>query len=325
MKWWLVLVSASTFVTLAGTPSPADERSVCSAAAGERPVVPGVRVEDASPRSDDLPALKVTSAATGAHMFVYYDAGSEGVARSRAACFGKQLGLLAEEMRDARRSVEWQSVVFTQDAAYISPSVPGLKVRWRMLVDQTGTLSPDVSRLTLDLIPHEQVHDYQGREDAVLPRWFSEGHATWVALRVTAAIDASSARATKERLARDLSESSSPLKLSEWGSVQPRREAILRQVSAEDRLRMEEDPDFMPPGPFTFTSADLIGDESNMPARYAAALAVFEGLEARHGPATVHAWAEAVTRSQDPAVPDSLARSVERYFGETMETLLRDP
>ena len=69
----------------------------------------------------------------------------------------------------------------------------------------------------------------------------------------------------------------------------------MRQVSAEDRARMMQDPNFAPSGSFRFTADDLIGDESNIVARYHAATALFERLEREHGAEAVHAFARETT------------------------------
>lgn len=316
----LVLLVTATLAS----PALAREEPACSAPLGERPQAAGILIVPEAPGANDLPSLRVTLEATGHFMRVFFDEGSERAAWSRAACLGRQLDLLTTALGDPRRDAEWFSVVFTQDADYIPPRGPEDKERWPILIGADGGF-PDLSqRMVVVTMPHEQVHDFQKRAGAIPPRWFSEGHATWVGLAITEQLDPAAARTDRDRLFGDLARSTSPANLAQWGSVRPRPEAIMRQVSAEDRARMQADPSYMPSGTFSFTSADLIGDESNMLARYAASLKVFEELEARHGARAVHDWAREVTAGSGRITPDILAESVSTHFGESLDDLLRD-
>ena len=316
----LVLFAAAALAS----PALAREEALCSASLGDRPQAEGISIVPEPASAGDLPSLKVTVEATGSFLRVFFDDGSERAAWSRAACLGRQLEMLTTMLGDPRKDTEWFSVVFTQDADYLPPRGPDEKERWSILTAADGGL-PDMSqRMVVVTMPHEQVHDFQQRSGASPPRWFSEGHATWVGLAITDQLDPAAARTNRGRLSEDLAQSTTPVNLPEWGSVRPRPEAIMRQVSAEDRARMEADPSYMPSGTFSFTSADLIGDESNMPARYAASLEVFEGLEARHGARAVHDWAREVTAGSDRITPDVLAESVSTHFGERLDDLLRD-
>lgn len=61
-------------------------------------------------------------------------------------------------------------------------------------------------------------------------------------------------------------------------------------------------------------------DNSNEGGRYGAALALFSGLEQRHGRAAVKAWVQQVLESKDAAQIVPLAR---RILGEDVAPLLR--
>jgi len=283
----------------------------------------GVTVRDEPAAAGDYRALRVT-AANGASLLVYFDPVSEATARHWAACLGAQLPLLRAALDDDRVGAEWASVVFTSNAAYIPPRGRGVRPRWTVPTAADGALTAEGRNRITVVIPHEQVHHYQGRSGSAVPRWFAEGHATWVGLKISDMIDPESAAAERARLRGRIAAATGPLNLPGWGSVRPRREAIMRQLSPEDRVRMEADSTFMPEGTFTFTSADLIGDESNMPARYAAALQVFEGLEARHGAARVRAFAAEVTAGPGRVTEEAMAALVERHFGERLGDLLAD-
>ncbi len=316
----LVLFAAAALAS----PALAREQALCSVPLGDRPQPAGLSIVPEVPGAGDLPSLRVTVEATGHFMRVFFDDGSERAAWSRAACLGRQLELLTTALGDTRSDAEWFSVVFTQDADYIPPRGPDDKERWPILIAADGGF-PDMSqRMVVVTMPHEQVHEFQNRAGATSPRWFSEGHATWVGLAITEQLDPAAARTDRDRLAGDLARSTTPVNLAQWGSVRPRPEAIMRQVSSEDRARMQADPSYMPSGTFSFTSADLIGDESNMLARYAASLKVFEELEARHGARAVHDWAREVTTGSGRITPDVLAESVSTHFGERLDDLLAD-
>lgn len=276
---------------------------------------------DLPKREGRLWKLRV-SATHGAYMLIYFDKGSEGVARSHAACLGAQISRLKTELGDDRRDAEWASVVFTQDTKYAPPRGTGIKTRWIVHVDRAGRLPVRLKQLITSVIPHEQVHDFQTRFGSQTPRWFAEGHAQWVGAKVFASIDPVAARADKRKRLADLTASTVPPNLAEWGSIRPRPEAILRQLSPEDRVRVKTDPSYSPSGTFTFTAEDLVGDESNMQTRYAASWSVFDDLEERHGAKAVRTWAVEVTSVPGRVTPEMMARSVQRHFGESLDHLL---
>ncbi len=87
---------------------------------------------------------------------------------------------------------------------------------------------------------------------------------------------------------------------------------------------MEADPDYWPSVTLRLTVDDLEGDESNLVARYAGALMVFEALEERHSAAKVRAWAHEVTSTPN-ITPAALAESVRRHFAEDLDALLAEP
>lgn len=315
------LSAFTTFCSIVASPVGASPQPACTVSDVQRSAPASVSIGDLAETEGRFRKLRV-SAAYGAHMLIYFDQGSESVARSHAACLGAQLSRLRTELGDDRRNAEWASVVFTQDMKYAPPRGVGVKTRWIVHVDPAGRLPALSKRLITSAIPHEQVHEFQTRSGSRTLRWFAEGHAQWVGTKIFASIDPTAARADKTKRHADLAASTVPPNLAEWESVRPRREAILRQVSPEDRARMEADPSYSPSGAFTFTTDDFIGDESNMPARYAASWSVFEGLEKRHGAKAVRVWAAEVTSVSGRITPEVMAKSVQRHFGESMDHLL---
>lgn len=330
MRWVGILASVGCVAGLGGA-QPASSvaaqsslQAACTAQPGERPDLAGVAVEDESATTGDLPAIRVTSKATGAFMRVHYDAGSEQIARARAACLGAQLSIVERETGDVRRNAEWMSAVFTQDRTYIPPRGGDVQPRWVIEVDQDGTLTQLGHAMVVHTIPHEQVHSWQMRGSSILPRWVLEGHARWVQDKIVPMFDPAVAISQGRMRAKQVVKSDGPLNLAQWGSERPKREAYLRQVSPEDRARMEADPSYFPSGTFTFTTDDFETDASNFAARYAAATAIFTGLERRHGANAVRARMTEVTSLDGRVSKDALATSIRRHFGEELDTLLAE-
>jgi hypothetical protein len=314
---WLAPILMLPFPAWAST-------SECVAAQPSAQVVSGVAVQEVPSDDAQLKLLRVT-ARQGAFMHIYFDDRSEADARRYAGCLGAQLNLLASELLDEREGAQWASVVFAADLNYIPPRGPGIKTRWVILTDPKAPEGRRPRPMVIKTLPHEQVHNFQVRNGALAPSWFDEGHATWVGLRITRMLDPEAARLDREERLAELRSADGPVKLAAWGRRIVKREAILRQVSPQDRARMESDPDFYPKGgSYTFTMGDFETDESMAGARYAAALLMFEGLEQRHGADKVRRWVLDVTSTSGEVNEAKLAASVKKHFGEELVELLKD-
>lgn len=284
----------------------------------------GFEVQDLPSDDAKLKLLRVT-ARQGAFMHVYFDEKSEADARRYAGCLGTQLNLLATELLDERNGAQWASVVFTADLKYIPPRGEMAKTRWVIFTDPNALEGQRPRPMVIETLPHEQVHDFQSRNGAITPLWSSEGHATWAGLRITGMLDPEAARLDREERLSELGAAEGPVNLGGWGQRRVKREAILRQVSTEDRARMESDPQLVPKGgSYTFTMDDFESDESMAGVRYAAALLMFEGLEKRHGAEQVRRWVLDVTSATGDMTEDQLATSVKMHFGEDLSDLLED-
>jgi hypothetical protein len=297
----------------------------CAASPGEQPSIAGISVREEPAVLGDLASIRVTSEATGAFMRIYYDGGSESVARARAACLAAQLPMVERETGDIRGGAEWWSAVFTQNPAYAPPRREGELPRWKVIVQPDGSLSPTGHVMVVYTLPHEQVHAYQTRAGARLPRWVAEGHASWIGDRIARLLDPAVARSQHQLSTEDAAKGNGPLNLAGWGSPRVKREALLRQVSPEDRARMEADPSFNPTGTFTFKPGDFEDAPANTSGQYLAAKAVFNGLEVRHGAEKVRTWMSELTASSDRITPPALAASIQRHFGENIIDLLAEP
>lgn len=296
----------------------------CVEVQANAPVASGVEVQEVPSDDARLKLLRVT-ARQGAFMHIYFDEDSEADARRYAGCFGTQLNLLVNETLDEREGAQWASVVFTADLKYIPPRGEEIKTHWVIFTDPKAFEGARPRAMVIETLPHEQVHDFQSRNGAITPLWFSEGHASWAGLRITGMLDHEAAKRDREQGLLELRSALRPVNLAGWGQRRVKREAILRQVSPEDRARMESDPKFVPKGgSFTFTIDDFVSDESMAGARYAAALLMFDGLEQRHGADKVRRWVLDITSTSGEVTEAQLAASVKMHFDEELSELLND-
>lgn len=306
----------------AGAPAPSAPalpalQAACSADARPDAALPNVQVRAMPAAADDLPYIEAQSRATNARVRIYHDPDLADAAASKAACFMGMLDLLPPLVPEARAQRTWSPMVITRRANYIPPKRDG-ELRWVNEFD-AGGWSPRAIDFLVSVMPHEETHLVQGDRRRDLPRWFEEGHADWVGLQVSAMVSPGSARSKREQRARDF-RSLAIAHLGAWGGLQVKPEAVERQLSPEDRARRAQDPSYNPPGPFRFTREDLVEDNGNEAGRYGAALALFEGLEARHGRPAVQAWASAVLASTGESDIPALALQV---LGEDIAPLLR--
>ncbi|MDP3939276.1 MAG: hypothetical protein Q8R92_14225 [Deltaproteobacteria bacterium] len=252
-----------------------------------------LKIAQLRPQPEDLPVLRAVDLATGLVFRAYYDAAVEHVARTYIPTIAALCREAAMLVAVDPGLVDWSAVAFVQDSGYVPPRRSG-EVRWNVLVDPSRHLGPVGERDLYQTLPHEQVHAIQSTLGSEPPRWFAEGMAEWAGLHVTQRRAPVLAQERRTELRNAYESLSEPLNLSGWGGVTVKREAILRQVTPEQRARMETDPSYSPPGPFRFGSGDMISDESNALARYGASLALFEMLEKTAGLDRMRAWFRAV-------------------------------
>jgi hypothetical protein len=208
-------------------------------------------------------------------------------------------------------------MVLTHDAHYIPPRRDG-EERWAT-VFKSRSWDPATIYFLVVVMPHEETHSSQAMGGNRLPRWFGEGHAEWAGLQVTEQIRPDLAKEERTRRAEAFRKLGAA-RLGSWGGIRVKPEAIDRQLSAEDRERRKKDPAYVPPGPFSFGPDDMVQDDGDEDGRYGAALALFTGIEQRHGQAAVRAWVQAVLDGKDPAQIVPLAR---RMLGEDLTPLLK--
>lgn len=204
-------------------------------------------------------------------------------------------------------SVKWSEVVLTRDENYTPPRDKEEVVRWPVPLTSTGMLESLGREQLFSTIPHEQVHAIQ-KVFGELPRWFSEGMAEWAGLRATKLIAPTLYEKRKKQLDAALELSTTPAALKSWGSVKPKPEAILRQLTPEQKQRMASEPGYFPPGPFTFGPDDFISDESNTLARYAASLRVFEEIERSSSLGAMQRWFDAIRDLPSPKQTSDIVR-----------------
>jgi hypothetical protein len=236
---------------------------------------------------DDLHGLRAIDRATGAVFRVYHDSVSSATARAAAVELRRVYQHVAGLMGVDAVRVDWSAVAFVADPDYTPPRTDR-EVRWHLETDSTGRLTEESARLLVHIMAHEQAHAVHMTFADEVPRWFSEGVAMWVELRTTESLWPE--LAAELRAKYEASAAASPVNLRGWGGTSVRPEAILRQVSPEQRERMERDPTYMPPGPFRFQPDDFLTDTKNEKARYAAALALFEMVEREAGVTRLRSW-----------------------------------
>ena len=260
----------------------------------------------------DLPSVRVMDTARSSVFRVYYDSASRDVALATIPTIADMYAAIAQLSGAPAAQVEWSAVAFVRDRGYQSPRI-GTEIRWPVTIEEDGTLGAQGARDLFVTLPHEQVHAVQASMVGRTPRWFGEGQAQWVGLQVTA-------RYRPEMAQRVRAENVEPARnaqvhLRAWGAIQPKPEAILRQMTPEQRAHHERDPSYMPPGPFKFNAEDMISDESQLIPRYGAALLLFEDWSRAVGAAELSKWFGALWVPGTPLTNDQLVRSAEERFG----------
>lgn len=289
----------------------------CAADGSAPATLAGVQVRAVAASGGDLPYYEASSAVTGASVRIYHDPELDQAAASKSACLMGMLDLLPAVVPSDPPKSPWSPMVITRNTNYIPLKRDG-ELRWVNVFRSTDWDAAAIDFLVVTM-PHEEVHLVQGKDGMKLPRWFEEGHAEWAGLQVTTQVRPD--LASKRRLEgwnayQDLGAA----RLGAWGGIQVKPAAIERQLTPEDRERKAKDPSYNPPGPFSFGPDDFEQDMGGERGRYGAALALFDGLEMRHGRDKVREWVRAVLASKDPKRIVELAREV---LGEDIAPLLK--
>lgn len=307
----LLAAGLIAFPAMAGSVSIHQVRKACAAEDRIAATVDGIDVTPMPAAAADLPFLQVSNRKTGARVRIYHDPALETVAKERAACLGGVLAQLPSLISDTPAGVEWMPIVLTVDRTYVPPRT-GPEHRW-IVPDFNGGWNTAALRFLIEIMPHEETH---GRQTALraapLPRWFQEGHAEWVSLHAIEPIRPDLVAAARRRHAEAAAGLLAP-RLGAWGGRKVKPEAIERQLSPADRERRARDPSWTPTGTFNFRSGDFVEDNDDEEGRYAAALALFDSLERRHGRRAIQAWAAAVLKSPDN---NDIAPLAQQMLGE---------
>lgn len=317
----LAAIAAALMVSpSAASEPPLDQvQRACSAAPGRAaPTVTGIGFKAMPAAPGDLPYIQVVDQKTGARVRIYHDPSLREVALARAACFGGVLTRLPSLIPNTPPGVTWAPIVLTLNEDYIPPRSES-EHRW-VAPRFNGTWNAHGISFLIKVMPHEETHGRQLASRATpLPRWFQEGHAEWVGLKVTEAVRPDLAAAARQEH-QAASTALPDARLGAWGGRKVKDEAIQRQLSPADQERRRREPGWIPPGPFKFGPGDFVEDNDNEAGRYAAALAVFDGLERRHGREAVQTWVAAVLASADNKDIVPLAQQT---LGEDITPLLR--
>jgi len=251
---------------------------------------------------------------------VYFDSAGRALALKEIPTIVDMYASLSQSVGADPSQVEWAAVAFVRDTGYMPPRNTG-EVRWSVTVEPSGLLG---ARGETDLyltLPHEQVHSIQNSLSGGAPRWFQEGQAEWAGLRITDRLRPS--LATRKRQEDDVAYAGLPRRLAAWGGVRVKREAILRQMTPEQRARQAQDSTYMPPGPWKFGPDDFVSDESETAARYGAALALFSELERARGSKQLVDWYHRLWDEPKTLTTESLTASIREHFGLDIAPRLR--
>lgn len=294
--------------------------ALCTALAGPVNAQSALAIGRVRPVPSDLSYVRVADTVRHLVFRVYFDSTGEGAARRAIPLLADVYTELARRTGASAARVEWAAVAFVAhpDSA---PTRLGDEVRWVVPVLRSGALGDDGERVLYRVVPHEQVHAIQRSLAGDLPRWFSEGQATWASVPVTDRLHPALGRVQRAEL-RD-AHGNTPRRLSAWGGVIVRREAVLRQLTPEQRARAEQDSSYQPPGPFSFTPSDFMSDESDLLARYGAAFALFTDLEGERGPAALRAWMRELWREPAALTNARLVETARRRLGVDLAPRLR--
>lgn len=251
---------------------------------------------------------------------VYFDSTSRAVALKSIPMIAAMYATLSQSVGADPAKVVWAAVAFVRDTAYLPPRNTG-EVRWSVNVEPSGALGARGETDLYLILPHEQVHSLQNSLSEGAPRWFQEGQAEWAGLRVTDRLrPALAARKRQEDVA---AYAGLPRRLAAWGGVTVKREAILRQMTPEQRARQAVDSTYVPPGPWKFSPSDFVSDESETAARYGAALALFTELERARGSSQLVNWYRRLWDEPRPLTTASLMASIQEHFGLDIRPRLR--
>jgi hypothetical protein len=197
-------------------------------------------------------------------------------------------------------------------------------VRWQVQVDAKGQLTKEGEDHLFSTVPHEQVHSAQKSQQVQLPRWFAEGQASWIGLKVTNRFRSDIGGAWRAK-ALAAAKAAGPIDLTKWAGVRVSGDVIRQQLTAAERARMDSDPTRIPNRSFHFKPGETLSDESQSLARYGASLALFEELEAQLGLAAVNKWVKAAWTN--PVAPHwtVLVALAKQHLGHDITARLTGP
>jgi hypothetical protein len=256
----------------------------------------------------DLTRIEVRDTMSGARFVVLTDSVSFGTATRSIPILSGFYHQIACYTSLPVSDIAWGAVAFVADPAYRSP-LTALETRWLVVTDARGDFTATGREFFYVGLPHEQVHATQPRV-LRLPRWYAEGQAEWIGLRVTATWNPEAARhRTSQHSAALKWLGNQPVELRAWQGPRVRPEAVRGQTP-----------------PYRFGPEDIISDESRTPARYAASRNLFESVYDTAGEERMLAWMRTV-RDATPPISDTrvIELAIERAGIDLVPLLNRVP
>jgi len=281
---------------------------------------PSIVVTRARSTRGDLLGVRVMDPDRRLVFRVYFDSTCRAVALKAIPTIANMYAMLSQSVGADPSQIEWAALAFVTDTAYVPPRNAG-EIRWSVTVEPSGVLGTRGEHDLYLTVPHEQVHSIQNSLSEGAPRWFQEGQAEWAGLRVTQTWRP--LLAAKKREEDAAAYAGLPRQLAAWGSVRVKREAILRQMTPEQRARQAQDSTYTPPGPWKFGPSDFVSDESETAARYGAALALFYELERAGGSSQLVNWNHRLWDEPKVLTTKLLTASIREYFGLDIAPRLR--
>jgi hypothetical protein len=233
-------------------------------------------------KKEDLPSFIVSDKDRNFSFKIFFEEELENIAKESWPILNKLYVDLALNAGLLPSEVNWAEIAFVTDENYMPPRKNGI-VRWKVVHPVADKLSGAVIEKLYVFIGHEQTHSIQNKIICDSPRWLEEGQAMWNELKVTEKWSSAVARAEWLRYEQDFKNLNDDLNLDGWGGIIVKPEAIERQLTSEQKMKMKEHPNYSPPGPFSFGPDDMMSDESNSGARYFVSMQIIDYLEKQLG------------------------------------------
>ncbi len=157
---------------------------------------------------------------------LYFDAASERHALTSAPRLASMYADIAVAAAAPVANIRWHPVLFARDPeGWLAAALGSKEIVWTVPMQADGRpatspIGPLDGHFALDiLIPHEQVHALQHSmygSHRELPRWFVEGQAEWLGMRISERYAPAAARRARANRADNLAQADGSIDLRRW-------------------------------------------------------------------------------------------------------------